>query len=118
MFNRGLLCFSRYIWRDEQARNQCDLLLRGCVSSGFPLPLKLFDGYAPGEDNNLTEGLRDDRVREIRQKKKKTAKSLPFEFPCLSFFICFFPKIDERLNEICRSQKASISRSIDFRHVK
>ena len=117
MFNRGLLCFSRYIWRDEQARNQCDLLLRGCVSSGFSLPLKLFDGYAPGDDNNLTEGLRDDRVREIRQKKK-TRKVPTLRIPLSKFFFCFFPKIDERLNEICRSQKASISRSIDFRHVK
>ena len=75
--------------------------------------LRLFDGYCWKSDEDLTEGLRDDRVREILQKN---SKSLPF--PYFNFSIFFFQKIDERLNEIRRSQKSCTSRNIDFTHVK
>ena len=77
--------------------------------------LRLFDGYCWKSDEDLTEGLRDDRVREILQKKN--SKSLPFPYFNFSIFF-FFQKIDERLNEIRRSQKSCTSRSIDFTHVK
>ena len=76
--------------------------------------LRLFDGYCWKSDEDLTEGLRDDRVREILQK---SSKSLPFPYFNFSIFF-FFQKIDERLNEIRRSQKSCTSRSIDFTHVK
>ena len=76
--------------------------------------LRLFDGYCWKSDEDLTEGLRDDRVHEILQKK---SKSLPFPYFNFSFFF-FFQKIGERLNEIRRSQKSCTSRSIDFTHVK
>ena len=56
--------------------------------------LRLFDGYRWKSDEDLTEGLRDDRVREILQKN---SKSLPFPYFNFSFFF-FFQKIDERLN--------------------
>ena len=63
----------------------------------------------------MTEGLRDDRVREVLQKKKVQSPYIPpFQF----FFSFFFHKIDERLNEIRRSEKLCSSRSIDFTHVK
>ena len=87
--------------------------------------LRLFDGYCWKSDEDLTEGLRDDRVREILQKN---SKSLPFPYFNFSIFFFyfffyfsiffFFQKIDERLNEIRRSQKSCTSRSIDFTHVK
>ena len=48
---------------------------------------------------------------------KKNSKSLPFPYFNFSSFF-FFQKIDERLNEIRRSQKSCTSRSIDFTHVK
>ena len=48
---------------------------------------------------------------------KKNSKSLPFPYFNFSIFF-FFQKIDERLNEIRRSQKSCTSRSIDFTHVK
>ena len=75
--------------------------------------LRLFDGYCWKSDEDLTEGLRDDRVREILQKN---SKSLPFPYFNFSFLF-FFQKIDERLNEIRRSQsrvpqKVSISRTL------
>ena len=77
--------------------------------------LRLFDGYCWKSDEDLTEGLRDDRVREILQKN---SKSLPFPYFNFSFFFFFFQKIDERLNEIRRSQKSCTSRSIDFTQIK
>ena len=76
--------------------------------------LRLFDWYCRQSDEDLTEGLWDDRVREILQKN---SKSLPFPYFNFSFSF-FFQKIDESLNEIRRSQKSCTSRSIDFTHVK
>ena len=76
--------------------------------------LRLFDGYCWKSDEDLTEGLRDDRVREILQKKNQSPYPSPISIFLLFFF---FLKIDERLNEIRRSQKSCTSRSIDFTHV-
>ena len=75
---------------------------------------RLFDGYCWKSDEDLAEGLRDDRVREILEKN---SKSLPFPYAIFLFFF-FFQKIDERLNEIRRSRKSCTSRSINFTHVK
>ena len=76
--------------------------------------LRLFDGYCWKSDEDLTEGLRNDRVREILQKKIQS----PYPSPISIFLFFFFQKIDERLNEIRRSQKSCTSSSIDFTHVK
>ena len=46
--------------------------------------LRLFDGYCWKSDEDLTEGLRDDRVREILQKKFKVPTLPLFQFS--SFF--------------------------------
>ena len=48
--------------------------------------LRLFDGYCWKSDEDLTEGLRDDRVREILQKN---SKSLPFPYFNFSIFFSF-----------------------------
>ena len=48
---------------------------------------------------------------------KKKVQS-PYPSPISIFLFFFFQKIDERLNEIRRSQKSCTSRSIDFTHVK
>ena len=45
--------------------------------------LILFDGYCWKSDEDLTKGLRNDRVREILQKN---SKSLPFPYFNFSFF--------------------------------
>ena len=66
------------------------------------------------ESEDLTEGLREDRVREVLQKN---SKSLPFPYFNVFFFF-FFQKIDERLNEIRRKLRSCTSRSIDFTHEK
>ena len=42
----------------------------------------------------------------------------PYPSPISIFLFFFFQKIEERLNEIRRSQKSCTSRSIDFTHVK
>ena len=47
--------------------------------------LRLFDGYCWKSDEDLTEGLRDDRVREILRKKIKVPT-----LPLFQFFFFFF----------------------------
>ena len=76
--------------------------------------LRLFWRVLLEESEDLTEGLRDDRVREVLQKN---LKSLPFPYFNF-FFLFFFQNIDERLNEIRRKLRSCTSRSTDFTHVK
>ena len=66
------------------------------------------------ESEDLTEGLREDRVREVLQKNSKSLPLPYFNF----FFFFFFQKINERLNEIRRKLRSCTSRSIDFTHLK